>query len=176
MKRGLHRKPWEGKVSEFIEAVTEAVSEVGDELFPPKPGGLVDRYRQRKAAEEAQIEDEANAAERIEAPSYRAVKVAPESPEVLSAYTYTIAPTSVSVVPILAANPYRHRAIINLVTASASVVITKDQSAALGGVGYTIASANPLLSLFYRGQLWAYNPGGSSIQVSVLTESYAREG
>jgi hypothetical protein len=43
-------------VSEVVQAAEDTVAAVvhdAEELFPPKPGGLVDRHRRRKAEEEA---------------------------------------------------------------------------------------------------------------------------
>lgn len=161
-------------MTEIFEALSEAADEAVAELYPPRPGGLVHKHRQRVAAREAEVAEDENAAERIEQRAYKAVKVAPESPEIISAITYTIAAGGNAL--ILSLNPYRYRAVINLLTASATVVLCKDQGAATGGVGYTISSTNPLLSVFSRAQLWAFNNTGSTIQVSVMTESYAPEG
>jgi hypothetical protein len=98
-----------------IEAV-EAVEEAVNEAFPPRPGGLVDRFRQKAAAEEARRDAEKNTAERIEQPSYKAVKVAQQQPEIFGAITYTIAGGGTGLV--LPLSLYRYRATIALATAS----------------------------------------------------------
>jgi hypothetical protein len=138
--------------------IVDAVDEVVEELFPPKPGGLVDRHRQRKATEKAVSDAETNTAERIEQAAYKAVKVAPESPEVLSAQTFTIGAGQVSALALLPARPYRYRASILVVTAASSVVLSKDQSAALGQIGFTLPSG-VVFSLFARAQLCLFIPG-----------------
>lgn len=153
-----------------LRAVDEIVRDV-EEIFPPKPGGMVDRHRKRRAEQEAAAAEERNAAEAIQEPSYKAVKVAPESPETFAAQTVTIAAGGNAL--ILPFSPYRYRAVVAVITAASSVVLAKDQSAALGQVGFTLATAAPPLQLFTRAQVWAFNPGGATVQVSVLAESYA---
>lgn len=155
----------EGILDELIEDV--------EELFPPRPGGLIDRHRKKKAAEEAAEAEREHEAEQIEGRSYKAVKVAPESPEIISAVTYTIGPGQQA--QILPNSPYRYRATINLVTASATVILAKDSGAALGQNGYVMASGNPPLAVYARAQLYAYNNTAANIQVSVLAEIYAPE-
>lgn len=152
--------------------VFEAFEEAVEEHFPPKPGGLVDRHRKRVADQEAANAQAEHEAESIEGPSYKAVKVAPESPEVFSPMTYTIAAGASAM--ILPNSPYRYRATINLVTAASTVVLAKDSGAALGGVGFILGPTGPY-PVYSRAQLWAYNSTGSSIQVSVMAELYAPE-
>lgn len=144
-----------------------------EELFPPRPGGIVDRHRKKKAAEAAAAAEREHEDERVEEPAYRAVKVAPESPEVLSAITYSIGAGAYA--QVLPLSPYRYRALVSVVTSSASVTLAKDSGAALGGVGFILANANGIIPVYSRGQLWAYNAGGSTVQVSVLAEMYAPE-
>lgn len=160
-------------MTEFIEGALEVIDESAETLFPPKPGGLVDKYRRRMAEQTAAEAEQEHVAERIEAPSYKAVKVASQSPETLTAITYTIGAGQIA--QILPLNPYRYRAIINLITASATAVLCKDQGMAIAGSGYVLQAANPIVSVFSRAQLWAQNNTGSSIQISVLAESYAPE-
>lgn len=150
----------------------EAAEEVVDELFPPKPGGLVDRHRQRRAANQAREDEERERRERVEESSYKAIKVTPESPEVFTAQTLSIAAGQQA--SILPANPYRYRAIILVVTAASTVILAKDSSAALGGNGFTLAAGTPL-PVYTRAQVYAFNPGGAAVQVSVLAEIYAPE-
>src|ERR1700678_275250 len=99
---------------EIIEAAEEEVNE----LFPPKPGGLVDRYRKKAAEEEARRDEERNIAEKIEQSSYRAVKVAQQQPEVYASAVYTIGPGGTA--QILPLRPHRFRAVV-IATAPAPV-------------------------------------------------------
>lgn len=154
------------------EAVVEALVTDAEELFPPKPGGVVDKYRRRKAEEQAAAEEAEHEQERIEQRSVKAVKVAAESPEVFSAITYTIAAGQFAA--ILPSSAYRFRAVVNVVTAAATVVLAKDASAALGQAGFTLATGIAL-PLYTRAQVYAFNPGGAPVQVSVLAELYAPE-
>lgn len=154
------------------ELVADAVADA-EELFPPKPGGLVDRHRQRKAQEAAAAASREHEAEAVEQRAYKAVKVAPESPEVVSALTYTIAAGQSALV--LPASPYRYRATVLVATAAATVTLAKDSGAALGQTGFALP-ANVPLPVYSRAQLWAFNGTASAVQVSVLAEIYAPEG
>lgn len=154
----------------ILRVADEIVRDV-EEVFPPRPGGMVDRHRKRRAAEEAAAAEARNAAEQIQEPSYKAVKVAPESPEVFSAQAVTIAAGAAAM--LLPASPYRYRAVISVNTAASTIVLAKDQSAALGQNGFTLATSTFPLPLMTRAQVWAFNPGGQAVQVSVLSESYA---
>jgi hypothetical protein len=153
--------------------LVEEIEQDVEELFPPKPGGLVDRHRKKVAAEKAAQKEREHEAEKIEERAYQAVKTAQESPEIFSALTYTIAAGQYAM--ILPNSPYRYRATVNLVTAAASVVLAKDSGAALGGTGYIMSSGNPPMPVYARAQLWAYNNSDATIQVSVLAEIYAPE-
>lgn len=155
-------------MSEMFEAAEEMV----EEMFPPKPGGLVDRHRQRKAAEKAAEDEAANRQEHVEQPSYRAVKVAPESPEVFT--TNIINVPSDGVVQILPQSPYRYKAFIQSITTGATIAIARDSGSALGGIGFPLAVNLPII-LDTRAQVWAYNSGASAAQVAVIAELYAPE-
>lgn len=159
-------------MTEIFEALAEAADEAAAELFPPRPGGLVHKHRQRDAEREAEVAEAENVAERIEQASYRAVKVAPESPEVFTALTYTIATGGNTA--ILPLNPYRYRAIVMVITGGGSVVLAKDSGNAISGVGFALPASMPV-PLHTRAQVWAFNNSGSPVQVSVLAEMYAPE-
>lgn len=60
------------------------------------------------------------------------------------------------------------------VSTSSSIILAKDSSAALGGVGFPLYSGNSQ-TLYTRAQVYAYNPGIIPIQVSVAAELYAPE-
>lgn len=155
-----------------MSEIFEAAEEVIDEAFPPRPGGLVDRHRQREAARKAAEQEAENADEPIEQPSYRAVKTAVQSPENFTAQTLTIAAGGNA--QILPLSPYRYRATILVVTTASTVTLAKDSGAALGGNGFMLPSGVPV-TIFARGQLYAYNPGAATVQVSVMSEIYSPE-
>jgi hypothetical protein len=166
-------------MSEMIEAADELI----EDMFPPKRGGLVERHRARVAIDAARQQEMTDAAEPIEQGSYKAVKVAQESPEVISTITYTIQAGAYA--QILPAVPYRYRATIRIIPANPpsatayTAVLAKDSGAALGGTGYTMLSTDAPLVLNARSQLYVYNstPSGTvgQIQVSVIAEMYAPE-
>jgi hypothetical protein len=150
----------------------EAVEEVADELFPPKPGGLVDRHRKREAEKRAAEDEAANAAEPVEQLAYKAVKVAAQSPENFNPITYVIAAgTAVAILPL---NKFRYRATVLLITAASTVVLARDNGNAISQAGFILPTGIPL-PLVARGQLYAFNPTGASVQVSVISEVYAPE-
>ena len=153
--------------------IIEEIVDDAEELFPPKPGGLVDRHRQRKAQEAAAQADAEHEQEAIEERAYKAVKTAQESPEIVSAQTFNIPAGGWAM--ILPQNPYRYRATINVVTASATVVLGKDSGAVLGGNGYMMSASNPPLTVFNRGALYCANTSGSTTQVSIFAEVYSPE-
>lgn len=155
------------------DEIIEALEEVEAEVFPPKAGGMVDRHRQRKAAEKAAQDQAEDAQVPIEQRAYRAVKVAPESPETVSAMTYTIAAGQSAMV--LPQSPYRYRATVLVATSGATVTLAKDSGAALGGTGFMLPAGIPI-PVYSRAQLWAFNGTGGAVQVSVLAEIYAPEG
>lgn len=159
-------------MTEIFEALAEAADEAAAELYPPRPGGLVHKHRQRIAAREAEIEEAAQTEEKIEQASYKAVKVAPESPEVFTALTYTIAAGGNAA--ILPLNPYRYRAIVMVITANGSVILSKDSGNAISGTGFALP-ANMPIPVHTRAQVYAFNNTGSTVQVSVLAEMYAPE-
>jgi hypothetical protein len=156
-------------MSEIIETAEEAV----EELFPPRRGGLVDRHRRRLEEEAVAADAAVNTAERIEQPSYKAVKTAQEMPEVFSVIITNIQPGATAMV--LPASPYRYDAQLMLTTAGATVSIAKDSSAALGGIGFPLIPSVYMPPLHTRSQVWAYNSGGSVASVVALIENYSPE-
>lgn len=152
--------------------ILESIDEVVEEAFPPKPGGLIDRHRQRKAAEQMQRDVAANEQERVEEASYKAVKVAPESPEIFSPQTFNIAVGGKAL--ILPKSEYRYRSTVLVITAASTVILSKDEGQALGQNGGILPSGVPL-PLFTRAQVWAYNNSAAVVQVSVFGEIYAPE-
>lgn len=167
----------------------EAADEVLDEMFPPKPGGLVDRHRKRKAQEKAAEQQAQQEAEAIEERSYKAVKVAVEQPESLSAQSFVI--NAGGFTQILPAYMYRKRAVVSMAwsgagspTGSPVAILSKDQgalvsmpslSAGLQPVGGFYLYTGLLLSVESRAQLWAGNPSAFPIVISVYSEFYGPE-
>lgn len=145
-----------------IETIIEDV----EALFPAKPGGIVERARKDKAAREAAAEAARQANEPVQEPNFKSVKVTVLSPEITATNVVNIPAGGTAM--ILPNNEYRSRAVIK---ASAALVIAKDQSQALGGVGYPYAVTDPPLVVNSRAQLWAFAAGAAT--VTVLVESYA---
>jgi hypothetical protein len=160
----------------IFEPVEEMVEKIGEDVtdlvFNPRPGGMVDRWQREKARKEAAAKDRENEAERVEGPSYKAVKTTQQTPEVVSTNLITIQPGAIAL--ILPNSPYRYRASLLVVTTASSVILSKDQGTALGGIGFPLPSGI-IMVLQNRAQLWGYNSGGSAIQVAALAEIYAPE-
>lgn len=152
----------------FAEQIIEDV----EDLFHPKPGGIVDRHRQERARREAAEQEAENVSQRVEEASYKAVKVAVQSPEVFSPAVFTIGPGGDA--QILPLSRYRSRATILVVTAASSIILAKDNGASLSANGLPLPTGIPF-TVNGRGQLWAHNPGGATVQVGVLSELYAPE-
>jgi hypothetical protein len=150
----------------ILQKVEDLIADV--DPFPAKPGGLVDQARKRMAAEAARAQEAENEAELVEQRAYKAVKTT----EVFQAQTLTIAAGGWA--PLLVDDPFRFRAVVCLLTAAATVVLAADQSNASGQHGFTL-TPGICLDIRTRGPLYAANPGGSVIQVSVMAEKYAPE-
>lgn len=167
----------------------EAAEELVEETFPPKPGGLVDRHRKRIADEKARQAEQENLDERVEEKSYRAVKVAIEQPESLAAQSFVIPAGGFT--QILPGYSYRKRAVVTMAwsgagspTGSPVAILTKDQgglvsmppiTSGLPPIGGFYLYTGLLLVIESRAQMWAGNPGGFPIVVSVYSEFYAPE-
>jgi hypothetical protein len=156
----------------MADVVEEVIDDVLD-LFPHKPGGMIDRHHQAEAQREALKKEREQEAERIEAPAYKAVKTAQVTGSVIATNVITI-PVGGNAM-ILPLSPYRYRATISIDTAASKVILAKDASAALGGTGFTYATGTPLV-ITSQAQLWGYNPGAAAITISILAEIYGPEG
>ncbi len=150
----------------------ENLIEEVEDLFPHKPGGMIDRHRQAEAQREAARKEREQEEEPIEEAAYKAVKVAPLSPSVIATNVVTIPAGGNG--PILPLSPYRVRATISVDTAASKVILAKDSSAALGGTGFTLSTGS-MLVLKSRAQLYGFNPGGAAINISILAELYGPE-
>jgi hypothetical protein len=150
------------------DIVTEVIEDA-EAYFPPVPGGRVDTARKQAAARHDQAAAVPEAAPR----KARPITVKVREPDMFGTKTITLAAGAIS--QAIPADPNRKRGMLNLITASASVVVARDRAGADTGTGYTLVSANPPLEIGHTREVWLSNPGGSAVQVSVLTESYSQE-
>lgn len=151
-----------------VEEVVEAVENV----FLPKPGGMIDSWHKERARREAAQREAENAAEKVEEGAAYAVKVTQLQPEVTTTNIVTIQAGATAM--ILPAAPYRYRATIIVVTAASTVILARDNSQALGGSGFPLPTGIPMV-INSRAQLYGANTGGAAVQVAVLSEMYAAE-
>jgi len=143
------------------------------EDFQPRPGGLVDTARKQRARQQSAAQAQAEKDAEPKPRKQRPIPVKIKQPDDWGARTITLAEgQSIQAMP---ADPNRKRGKVNLLTASASVLIAKDRSAADSGTGYTLQSGQPPEEFEHTREVWLNNPGASSIQVSVYTESYSRD-
>jgi len=98
----------ESATGETLEDVVETV----EEIFSPRPDGIVARHRAERARREAAAQEAANVAEPIEQHSYKAVKVAEMTPENFSVNIVTIPPLGTA--QVLPLSPYRYRALLTI--------------------------------------------------------------
>ena len=138
------------------------------EEFKPRPGGLVDSIRRDVRDTEEVVHDIPETV--VDDQGYKALRVQPESPDVFGARTITLATKQTAI--CLGHDVNRARATIQVVTTSGSVILASTQGNADSGVGYTLTQAMNPLVVTARGILYVNNPGGSSCQVSVLSELY----
>ena len=117
-------------MSEMVEAVVEAVDETVEDLFPPKPGGLVDRHRKRMA-EEAERERAIEDAPVPDSP-YTAVRVRPEAPDLGGAYVVNVS-SSNPVAQLLPKDAQRRSAVV--VAVDNAMWISYSQGTASGAAG-----------------------------------------
>lgn len=153
----------------FLEEIVEDIEDV----FKPKPGGMIDQHRKERARREAAQREQENINEGVEEYAYKAVKTAIVSPEIFNSYTLSVAPGATAMVLPLA--PYRYRALITVITSAGSIILAKDSSAALGQNGFPYVNGLAPLELRTRAQVWVYNPGGAAVQIGVIAESYSPE-
>lgn len=154
--------------------IIDDVEDTAEEFlgFMPKPGGMIDRHRQERARREEAQKEKENIDDAIESRAYTAVKVATQSPEILTPQTFTI--QSGGYAPVLPLRPYRQRATILVITAAGTVILCKDQGAAISGNGFTLPYGIPF-PVNGRAQLYAFNNTAAAVQVSVMGEEYAPE-
>jgi len=103
-----------------------------EELFPPKPGGLVDSHRQAQAAAAEQLPD---TVDNTDGPvGYAAVRVRPEPPDLGTARTITLSAAN-PVLQLLSQDPQRRSAVV--VAVDNDIYIASDQGMAQQAAGGT---------------------------------------
>lgn len=161
----------ENVVQDIVTEVENVVTEA-EQLFTPKPGGMIDRHRREQARRAEAARERENADEPVEQAAYKSVKVTSLSPEVFRAQTINIQPAGNA--PVLPYNPYRSRAVIIVVTPGVSITLAQDSSAAIGNSGFQLPAGVPLV-LTTRAQVYGFNNTAGIVQVSVITEIFAPE-
>lgn len=150
-----------------------------EELYPPKPGGMVDTARKQAAAQAVEVPD----AEVTPPDGYPAVRVRPESAEVFGGQTFLIG-TGANLTPIrqiLGLDPNRRRATI--ITLDQPVVLAgsranaESPANATTGVGLPaggfVLPVNVPVWVEARGVLFAAATAATATRVCVLPEMYA---
>jgi hypothetical protein len=157
------------------EGVAQEAVDIVEEIFLPRPGGMIERHRREQERKDEQRRERENAAENVEERSYKSVKVTVLSPEVSAINVVTIQPGASAM--ILPNSPYRYSAQIQAVKGigAGNITIAKDSSQALGGVGFPLV-AGQLFTVHSRGQLYAFNPDQvNTVSVAVFVEIYGPE-
>lgn len=135
-----------------------------EELFPPRPGGMVETARRNAVS--------VTAAE-ITPPKVGPVTVKVNGPDMFAAKTITLAAGASALA--MPADPGRAAGLVNMVSTAGQAVIARDRSAADTGTGYVLLAGQPPVPVAHTREVWLSNPGDASVQVSVLTESYSSE-
>lgn len=156
-----------------IETVVEEVESVVEHVFEPRPGGMVDTWHKEKARREAAQREAENAAEKVYEGAAYAVKVTQLQPEVTKINIVTIPANGYG--QLLPRAQQRFRAVIGVVTAASKILLAYDSGQATSGVGLPLSDTSALFETNSRAQLFASNPGGTAVQVAVLSELYASE-
>lgn len=155
------KRPTENPVEEIVEEV--------EHIFLPKPGGMIETWHKEKARREAAQREAENAAETVAESAAYTVKVAQLMPEITNTNVVNLANGAQGQVLPYARNRYRATII-----STVAVVLSRDQSQALGGVGWPLPANTPIV-INSRAQLWASAVSGAAV-ISILSESYAENG
>lgn len=152
-----------------------------EELFPPKPGGMVDTARRQQAAEQDQLARYETILAGEAGPdghAYAAIRVRPEAPDSGTARTVTLSP-AYQVARLLPADPQRRGAVVLAV--DNDVYLTQSE-----GLARDVAGGSSALQAFYlpagigipianQGQYWvAATTAATSSRVSVLIDRDTR--
>lgn len=148
-------------IAEAVQAAEDVVSAVvhdAEELFPPKPGGLVDRHRRRKAAEEAAREAGATGeVAELGRNKVRAVRTVVESGD-LGGTPSVVLSAANPVARLLPRDSHRRSAVILAI--DNDVYITADQ-----GVAWNLQNTTTGTQGFYL-------PKGTPVPVTSCAEWY----
>jgi hypothetical protein len=137
-----------------------------EELFPPKPGGMVDSARKAATASspvdapEVEVQDQ----------GYAAIRVVPQAADSFAARSLNVPGGGTAI--LLPEDRNRKRATVLVATASSTVVLSQSSGNADNGKGFTLPTGVPL-PVEGKGMLYVNNPGTTVVQVSVLSELYA---
>ena len=151
---GSRQKPPGG---DLVEEIIEDVEDV----FQPRPGGMIDRHRQNRAQREAAEAERQNINERVEQPAFKSLKVTQLSPESIATNTVNI--PGLSSAMILPLSPYRARALVGLVTPTTPVAaVTVIQPPFTAGGVFTQNQNNfPVAVTFTNGTTFNVFGGGA---------------
>jgi hypothetical protein len=142
-----------------MTGIISEIVEDAEDLFPPKPGGLVDRHRKRKAAEEAAREDGSDTTtETTGRNKVRAVRTAAEAPN-LSGVSTVLLTAAQPVRRLLPRDENRRSAVVLAV--DNDVYVTTDP-----GMAINVAGAATNTGPFYL-------PAGIAIPIDSQAEFYA---
>lgn len=150
-----------------------------EELFPPKPGGMVDTARKQQAAEQAQLDALPEpAAEQF----HGAVPVADQAAELARARTFSVSTANNNpIVELLGRDDDRRYAV--LLTLDEPVVISFSQQAAddprnavnaagLSANGFVLPTGVPV-PVSYKGVIYCTATSATASRVSVMAFSYS---
>ncbi len=145
-------------IIERAEQAVETLVKDAEELFPPKPGGLVDRHRKRKAAEEAARENGQAIIEETGRHQVKAVRTTIEAPNLSGVSTVLLTPANPTA-RLLPRDVHRRSAVILAI--DNDVYVTTDPGMAINVAG-TATATGPF-----------YLPAGIAIPVDSQAEFWA---
>lgn len=147
-----------------------------EELFPPRPGGMVESVRNeraRNAATDVPVSTQ---------PGYEAVRVQTAHAEIMSANTIVISTGTNASWQLLGADENRTRAVI--MTLDEPIVIAHNRASsddsrnanagtAGSSAGGFVLPVNTPVELKHSGEVWVAATSSTATRVSVLAELYA---
>lgn len=120
MESSVPRSVPNSAVNAAVETVEDVVDQV-EEIFLPRPDGIVSRHRAERVRREAMEKERENESNRVEEHSYKAVKTSELMPEIFSTNVASIPPGGYAMV--LPLNEYRYRATLELVQQFTTVTV-----------------------------------------------------
>ena len=154
-----------------------------DEMFPARPGGMVDSHR--KSADVAASAADGQGAAAVEAPDgYPAVRTAPQSPEIFQPSTVVVSTGGNAVRKILGYDANRCRATVIALDEPVVLAATRAQAddarnatnAAGQSAGGAVIPVGVPIVVGARGELYAAATSATPGRVSVIAEAYAPGG